>query len=106
MSNSDYAIDSNAAIPLMNREPKLISRLARDATLFMPITVLGELYFGAERSTRVTENLARLEAFRQDVQLLGCDVVTAQHYGRIEQSLRAKGKPIPDNDVWIAAACI
>ena len=32
-----------------------------------------------------------------------CDEQTANEYGLIKISLRAKGRPIPDNDAWIAA---
>ena len=32
-----------------------------------------------------------------------CDVSTARHYGKIRELLRAKGRPIPENDIWIAA---
>ena len=35
--------------------------------------------------------------------MLGCDETTAQEYGRIKTALKAKGRPIPDNDIWIAA---
>jgi len=34
---------------------------------------------------------------------LVCDARTAQAYGQIKNSLRAKGRPIPENDIWIAA---
>jgi tRNA(fMet)-specific endonuclease VapC len=35
--------------------------------------------------------------------VLPCDLEIARHYGVIEKALRAKGRPIPANDVWIAA---
>jgi len=37
---------------------------------------------------------------------VGCDAVTAQQYGRIKNDLRAKGRPIPENDIWIAAVAV
>ena len=37
---------------------------------------------------------------------LPCDFDTARLYGRIKAELRRKGKPIPENDIWIAAAAI
>jgi tRNA(fMet)-specific endonuclease VapC len=36
--------------------------------------------------------------------VLACDAETAQHYGRIRNVLLAKGRPIPENDIWIAAS--
>jgi tRNA(fMet)-specific endonuclease VapC len=38
--------------------------------------------------------------------VLGCDAVTAQQYGRIKNDLRSKGRPIPENDIWIAAVAV
>jgi len=38
--------------------------------------------------------------------VLACDTETAREYGQIKNSLRAKGKPIPENDIWIAAIAI
>lgn len=37
---------------------------------------------------------------------LACDAETAQHYGRIKQGLRRRGRPIPENDLWIAATAL
>jgi tRNA(fMet)-specific endonuclease VapC len=38
--------------------------------------------------------------------VLGCDTATARQYGRIKNALRARGRPIPDNDIWIAAIAL
>lgn len=35
--------------------------------------------------------------------MLVCDGTTAAHDGQIKAALRAKGRPIPENDIWIAA---
>jgi tRNA(fMet)-specific endonuclease VapC len=35
--------------------------------------------------------------------LRSVDAITAQHYGRIRNDLRAIGRPVPENDLWIAA---
>jgi tRNA(fMet)-specific endonuclease VapC len=66
--------------------------------------VLGELYYGAFRSGRIQENLAVIDALAQEVTVLPVDESTARLFGAIHQELRAKGKPIPENDIWIAAA--
>lgn len=31
---------------------------------------------------------------------------TAEAYGRLKFQLRRKGRPIPENDLWIAALCV
>lgn len=74
-----------------------------NADLFVPIIVIGELYYGAYNSARVTENVMRLREFAKISAVLECDEGTADRYGQVQKALRAKGKPIPQNDVWIAA---
>lgn len=72
-------------------------------SLFISSIVLGEVYFGAYKSVRVTENLARIEKLVAHYQVLSCDKTTAARYGQIKQKSGAKGRPIPENDMWIAA---
>ena len=65
--------------------------------------VLGELYYGARKSARVAANLARIDEFATSSAVLVCDTATAQEYGPIKNILRQKGRPIPENDISIAA---
>jgi tRNA(fMet)-specific endonuclease VapC len=37
---------------------------------------------------------------------LACDAVTGLHYGNIKEQLRQMGRPIPENDIWIAAIAL
>jgi tRNA(fMet)-specific endonuclease VapC len=104
MSLSSFAIDTNAAVALMASDAAIQSRLGIGARLFMPLTVLGELYFGAEGSARANENALRVDAFCRRLNLLPIDIETARLYGKINQSLRVKGRPI--NDMWIAATSL
>ncbi len=50
-----------------------------------------------------TERRGRFEQFASVSTLLGCDTQTARHHGRIKNQLRAKGRPLPENDLRIAA---
>jgi tRNA(fMet)-specific endonuclease VapC len=98
----DYLLDTNIVIPILNQDTALLSKIA-GLTLYIPSIVLGELYFGARRSSHFTANLARIETFRTRCISLSCDENTADLYAQIKQHLFAKGRPIPDNDVWTAA---
>jgi tRNA(fMet)-specific endonuclease VapC len=71
--------------------------------VYVPVVVLAELLAGARRSLRVAENVKRVEALVADSELLDCDGDTASHYADIFNDLRARGRPIPQNDIWIAA---
>jgi tRNA(fMet)-specific endonuclease VapC len=97
-----FLLDTNIVIALFAREAAVQQRLAEAREVFVPSIVLGELYYGARKSTRVTENLARIDEFVASSTVLPCDTTTAQQYGNIKNQLRAKGRPIPENDIWIA----
>lgn len=54
----------------------------------------------------MASNLEHVAAFAAAIVILPADRETAEVYARIKQGLRSKGRPIPDNDLWIAATAI
>jgi tRNA(fMet)-specific endonuclease VapC len=101
--NGEYLLDSNIIVALLEDDPEVIRRLRARPSLYMPVTALGELYFGAFKSTSFQANLQRINDLLLEVVLLDSDAGTAYEYGSIKDSLRRKGRPIPGNDIWIAA---
>ncbi|MFZ4597392.1 MAG: PIN domain-containing protein [Terrimicrobiaceae bacterium] len=81
----------------------LKSHVAAGGTIFLPLTVLGELYAGACRVARKEKALQQIEAFLLSSTLLLPDEGTAKTYGEIYAELALAGTPIPQNDMWIAA---
>ena len=73
--------------------------------LILTVTV-GELYYGARRSGRVKANMERVDEFAAESMVLSCDVETAKRYGEIKAQLRKRGRPIPENDIWVAALAL
>ena len=73
--------------------------------IFMSAIVIGELLAGYRGGTRFEINSAELRSFlaNPNVSVVSVSAATADHYARISASLRAKGRPIPTNDIWIAA---
>jgi tRNA(fMet)-specific endonuclease VapC len=98
-----YLLDTNIIIAIFAEEPAVLQRVAVAEEVFVPVIVLGELYYGARKSARAAANIDRIDEFASVATTLGCDAATAQQYGRIKNDLRAKGRPIPENDIWIAA---
>ena len=72
----------------------------------MPSVVLGELYYGAHKSARPPENIARVGTVAETAAVLSCDAATAAVYGKLKAELRELGTPIPENDLWIAALAV
>ena len=100
---SGKLLDTSALIALQKAEPALLQLLDTDEEVFIPAIAVGELYYGAANSSRAEKNLAVIDAMLVENVVLACDAVTARFYGRIRYALRRKGKPIPENDLWIAA---
>jgi tRNA(fMet)-specific endonuclease VapC len=98
-----YLLDTNIVIALFAQELSLQKRLAEDIEVFIPVIVLGELYYGAMKSARVEENLERIDDFAAINTVLVCNITTARNYAIIKEALREKGRPIPENDIWIAS---
>jgi tRNA(fMet)-specific endonuclease VapC len=101
--NGSFLLDTNIVISLLEGEENVVNRVAETESVFVPAIVLGELYFGARKSFRVQENLERVEKFAAGTSILDCDKRTAHEYGRIKNLPRQRGRPLPDNDIWIAA---
>src|SRR5437588_6623617 len=98
-----YLLDTNIVIAIFAGDPDVLERLSEPNEIFLPTIVLGELYYGARKSTHIETNISRIDDLAATTTLLGCDLSTARHYGQIKNDLRAKGRPIPENDIWIAA---
>ena len=73
--------------------------------VFLSAVVVGELLYGFRKGLRTEQNIRELYAFLDSpyVTFVPVSLVTADRYARITTSLRAKGRPIPSNDIWIAA---
>jgi tRNA(fMet)-specific endonuclease VapC len=97
-----FLLDTNIVIAVLNKEAAVESQLA-GKTIYLGSIVIGELYYGARKSARSKENLAKIEAFVVNYPILDCTKQTAEQYGSLKQALEAKGGLIPENDMWIAA---
>lgn len=106
MVNSKYLLDTNIIIALFANETVVIENLAQVEEVFIPIIAVGELYYGARKSGRVRDNLNRIDELVANSSVLGCNAETASKYGEIKHNLRLKGRPLPENDIWIAAVAL
>jgi tRNA(fMet)-specific endonuclease VapC len=98
-----YLLDTNIVIALFAGDLPVKKHIATAEEVFIPATVIGELFFGALKSGRPKANSARIESFAVSNTVLACDIGTSREYGRIKNLLHKKGHPIPENDIWIAA---
>ena len=98
-------LDSNAYSLLVRGHEQAIDLVREAEQVLFSAVVVGELLSGFRLGTRFERNVADLRAFLDSPYVSFAEVgpVTADRYSRIMTSLRAKGRPIPTNDVWIAA---
>ena len=96
-------VDSNLVIAHLRGDPPLTARLQGANTVQLLWVVLGELYYGAYKSTQPDRIILQVRKFLRGCVLLLPDEATTQHYGRIKADLRRAGTPVPENDIWIAA---
>ncbi|NWG03152.1 MAG: type II toxin-antitoxin system VapC family toxin [Syntrophaceae bacterium] len=99
------AIDTNIYISFKLNDQNVVEAL-RDCDLIgVDITVIAELFSGFSLGAKEKKNRQELEAFLNTprVEVLLHDLETADYYALIVKKLKAKGRPIPTNDIWIAA---
>lgn len=106
MSGSRLLLDTNIITAWLKGETNIAERVEKAASVYIPIVVLGELYYGAAHSTHVQRNIAIVKKLSNRYKLLLIDEATTIQYGRIKSALRKKGAPIPENDLWIAAIAL
>ena len=68
--------------------------------------MIGELRYGALNSRRASDNLADVERLVSRCRVLDVTASTAAMYAELRHGLKPRGKPIPENDLWIAALCV
>lgn len=98
-------LDTNAYSALFRGHEGVAERVRRSEQVLISAIVAGELLFGFRNGSQYEANRRELEDFLSSpyVALLPVTLVTADRYGRIAAVLRRKGRPIPNNDIWIAA---
>jgi tRNA(fMet)-specific endonuclease VapC len=101
-----YLLDTNVAIRILNQAVDLEARRAIGFEAFLSLTVVGELSFGAEKSRQPEINRSRIDRLIALCPLVPHDLGTAHRYGKVKAALEQKGRPIPENDLWIAACAL
>jgi tRNA(fMet)-specific endonuclease VapC len=98
-------VDTNALSAAADDDSVVIAILARADQMAIPVIVVGEYRYGIAQSRHhaIYENW--LSGLLRDSAVLDITEPTTQHYAEITLELRRKGKPIPTNDLWIAALC-
>ena len=104
MSGSKGFLDTNIVIDIFSGKNSIVEQADKLSKFYINSIVLGELYIGINRVANRAKHLKKLNDFLELCTVLDVDAETAEIFGRIVAELHKKGKPIPTNDVWIAAS--
>jgi tRNA(fMet)-specific endonuclease VapC len=98
-------IDTNVYCDAMRGEARASKLLRQAERILLPTVVFGELLAGFKGGNRERANKEQLIAFAatERVHTVPITTETAEFYALVIHQLRAKGTPIPTNDIWIAA---
>ena len=98
-------LDTHALSAAAEEYPGIIRILASARQLALPVVVIGEYRYGIAWSRHRARYRRWLDDLIADCTVLDISEQTAHHYADVAVELRQSGKPIPSNDLWIAALC-
>jgi tRNA(fMet)-specific endonuclease VapC len=101
-----YLLDTNIVIYIRQKRPEALLRRfqkLREGEAAISVITLGELIYGAQKSTRSAPALERLRELVMLIPALPLPEGAGTSYGNIRAELESKGEMIGNNDLWIAA---
>lgn len=101
-------LDTSAYIALQRSKIEALQIIRNTRFIYINTVILGEIKGGLRVGSKIDFNLRILQNFlaAPRIKCLPIDEETAEYYSQIYTELRRKGKPIPTNDMWIAATAL
>ena len=96
-------LDTNGLSAMADGDTSLEPLLQRATEIAVPVIVLGEYRYGIRQSRHRTRYERWLAEVLASCRVLVVDEGTAGHYAEVRDELKRSGRPIPGNDLWIAA---
>ena len=98
-------LDTNALSAAADRQASALVIVSEAESIALPVIVLGEYRLGIAQSRHRVSYENWLQEWISSVTVLDIDEETSQSYAALGLELKRKGRPIPTNDLWIAALC-
>jgi tRNA(fMet)-specific endonuclease VapC len=89
----------------LNGNKDVVKIIDQYDNVYLPSIVIGELLFGAKNSSKRKDNELYFRQSIDSCEEIGVDKLVADEYSDMRLALKQKGRPIPENDIWIAAIC-
>ena len=103
---SGEMLDTNVIIKYLSGDQSAKQLIDNNNNISVSAIVVGELQYGAQKSSKKDENTAMFAEFLSDFNIVPIDESVAIIYGSVKEQLRVMGVNIPENDMWIAATAI
>ena len=102
---SRIILDSNAYTEFFKGNKAIKETIEKSTTVVMSVIVIGELLAAFKKGNQERINKRQLEQFlsKPSIEFSEAGRETAAIYSEIKHQLDQTGKPIPLNDIWIAA---
>lgn len=101
-----YLLDTNAVIAILNGDERFLTKLEQydENEFVISSIVLSELYYGAYKSQRKTQNLDKIKLL--PFKVVQFNRTDADIAGKIRTDLESKGTPIGAYDTLIAGQAV
>jgi predicted nucleic acid-binding protein len=101
-------IDTNFYTAFKRNDAAAVNLLQRAEYIGVNTVILGELLAGFRCGNREQQNRFELDQFLDSARVatIAVDDETAEFYAQVFSDLRQKGRPIPSNDLWLAASAL
>lgn len=98
-------LDTNGYTSFLAGDEHVLAELAKADIVYMSIFVLGELNTGFEGGRNNKKNKKLLDKFlkKPTAKILDATFETSEVFGKVKNSLKQAGTPLPINDIWIAS---
>ena len=101
-------IDTNVYAAFKKNEPLAVTLIRRAEHIVVNTVILGELLAGFRCGSKEEQNRRELDQFLDSprVAVYAVDEETAEFYAAVFSDLKRNGRPIPSNDIWLAASAL
>ena len=101
-------LDTNAYIYFVKGDLTIMGHILNADVVLIPSILIGELSYGFNKAKKKEDNFKILFSFLDEPQVFVVDVdeTIARSYANIKYGLQKIGRPIPSNDIWIAACAL
>jgi len=105
MIGNKILLDTNIYSNFLRGNIEILDCIKNSSHIYISIFVIAELLSGFKGGSKEEQNIKILNNFlnKKKVEIIDANHETSKLFAIIKNQLKQDGKPIPINDIWIAA---